>query len=174
MAMLYTASGTPAAPELDKMVKAIDDGLSLRWYNPAIGRPYWGVMFRWPQTDLRWIEVREGRLSPEAAEDMIVQLPEDCPPDQARGFIEARCRDWGKAGRDDIAKLVTRCQEYNERQMQKNQEPVMEYVDELLDANKRTLLADFGKTTARVFQSDNEGATGTKGKKRRKWRPVEE
>lgn len=172
--MIYTAGGVPASPELDRMVHRIDDGLSLRFFAPVGMPPYWGVMFRWPQTDRRWIEVREGRVPESEALDMIVQLPPDCPPDQARSFIESRCRDWGKAGRDDIAKLVTRCQEYNQRQQQKNQEPLMEYVDEMLDANARTLLSDFGKTTARVFQSDNEGASSTKGKRRAKAKLLDE
>lgn len=167
---LVDCYGVPAAPELQRSVQEIDDGLSLRWMTPVGLIPYWAVFFRWPQTDKRWSMVQSGEIPEAEAHDMILQLPRDCPPDQARSLIEKRCRNWGNAGRDDIAKLVERCQEANRKASVAAMQPTLDYADELIDANKHTMLAEFGKTTARVFQSE---PTSTKGKKRRKWRPVE-
>lgn len=167
---LVDCYGVPAAPELQRSVQEIDDGLSLRWFQPVGLPPYWAVMFRWPQTDKRWSMVQSGEIPEREAVDMVIALPRDCPPDQARSLIEKRCRNWGNAGRDDIAKLVNRCREANERAAKAAMQPTLDYADELIDANKHTMLEEFGKTTPRVFMNE---PTSTKGKKRRKWRPAE-
>ncbi len=170
MSALVDCYGVPAAPELQRSVQAIDEGLSLRWMQPVGLPPYWAVFFRWPQTDKRWSMVQSGEIPEAEAHDMILQLPRDCPPDQARSLIEKRCRNWGNAGREDIARLISRIHEANKKATAAAMQPTLDYADELIDANKRTILAEFGKTTARVFMNEK---TETRGKKRRKWRPAE-
>lgn len=165
--MLFTATGQPASPELDRLVQAIDDAFSLRFFEPIGLSPYWGVMFRWPKTDERWERVQKGEIPESEAADMVAQLPPDCPPDQACSIIEKRLRNWGNAGRADIGKWVDKCREANERQAKANIQPLMDYADEVIDANKHTILEEFGKTTARVFMSEK---TEERGRKRAKLR----
>jgi hypothetical protein len=159
--VIYTAQGEPAAPELEARVKALDPSLGLRW---CYG--FWAVTFRWPESDTRRQMIRAGQMRAEDAFDMLAQLPKDCPPEQAADYITRACKVWVIEGRSDVERLLSHIHEANAKAVANLTAPVLDYAEELVDANASTLWKDQPglehKNRIRVFQTEPKSDKGTK------------
>lgn len=130
-------------------LKEIDDRLGLRW---VTDRMAWGYTWTWHPDDKRRVLIQTGRMSPSDDFDVIGWLEPGTGVDEAYGnFVRSVKRFSGK--RDDINWLLARIEAHNEQQWRKNVEPVMDYANEMISTNARSLFKNMGRSIAKVWQS---------------------
>lgn len=140
---LVTAQGVPTAAKAikDRLVEIHPQlGLCLMpWPDPPFER--WAVTYWWDDSDPRRAGVRDGSLAPDRAFDILLILPEDCPPDQAYGYLVNSLKAWS-GSRADIAKLLDRVHHYNAKARQAAVQETVDLAEELLTANAKTLFRE--------------------------------
>lgn len=165
-ALVLNDRGVPEPPsDIQRRLREIDPDLHLRFSGGQFA-----LAFRWRQDDPRRQMIRAGEMNPGDDFDIYGFLPHDCAADEAYGYVVANLRSWSQAS-TDAKGMLERVHHYNREQERKNAQPVVDYADELIDANKHTLgRADGIVGVKPVYQSE---PTRTTGRKRRKGRPVD-
>jgi len=154
--MLYNLKNEPIAPSaIVKLLQAVNPRLGLKWFPPGELLPHgrWGIIEQWTPQDTRWAMVRKGEMNPNATHDALGFLPEDCPVEQARGYLERYFIRW-KGTKADCAKYLERLNQYNLKVQEDAAKPVMDYAEEMLETNAKTLFRDQGKRVPKVFVTD--------------------
>lgn len=109
--MLYDAAGSPVAPpEIERRLKQVHDGLTLRWMAAGAGDSYWAVCCRWEESDPRWQRVQSGQIPESQAVDMVTMLPVDCPVSEAYGYFVNGVR---AGSTTSVRRLLDRVEEWN-------------------------------------------------------------
>ncbi len=164
---LVKDGGEPiASSEVQAFLRAIDHHLYLRAFPFAGGRWVWVLCETWGPNDPRREWIKSGTMAPDKDFDAVGWPPEELKlqtADDASRFlassIKARAKD-----RPEWGKYLDKIDAYNARQTKRNQQPILDYAQELAEANAGTMFEDQGKTTAKVFQSDDTQKSGTKRK----------
>ncbi len=154
--MLYSLQNEPIPPSgVVKLLKEINPRLGLKWYPPGdlLPKGSWSIIENWTPQDTRWKLVREGKLSPATAYDALGYLPEDCPVEQARGYLERYFIRW-KGSKTDCSKYLEKLNQFNLTQQTQVVQPTMDYMEEMLTTNAKTLFREQGKRIPKVFLSD--------------------
>lgn len=111
MSVILNALGRPEpSPEVTRRLLAIDRGLFLRFI-PHLATQ-WAVCWSWPQSDRRWEGVREGKVDPEKAFDIVGYLPMDCRVDEAPAYLERMLRSFPK---EEVSALADRVASFNDQ-----------------------------------------------------------
>lgn len=138
--MLLGTDHRPLPPsDIERRVKQIDPHLGLRWEANGVGGPGWWVIYRWPEQDPRRRMIRDGRMAPDGDFDLYAQLPVDCPPEQAYGFITNAFRT---SGSPEAKRLLDRVGEFNRQVTESRWEPVLAEAHEIIEANAGKLFGE--------------------------------
>jgi hypothetical protein len=159
-ALILNDRGTPEPPtEMQRRLGQIHPSLHLRYVPDG-----WAVAERWREDDPRRGMIRCGDMNPGDDWDMLAQLPHDCSPNEAYGFIVNALR---RSSKESMRDLLDRVHHWNDEQTKRNAAPTVEYAEELADHSKYTMAESLGLSPVRpVYQSEPKAAT--KGRKRRK------
>jgi hypothetical protein len=134
MPSIIGLDGDPLAPpEILERLHRVDPALGMKFIQ-EIG---WAVTYRWPLDDPRRARVQLGELGPGAEYDIFAFLPEDCSPDEAFGYIERKFVR--NSGRAEIASLLDRLDNYNDKQEENALQSTTDLAEELIETNAHTL-----------------------------------
>lgn len=122
--------------EIVERIKRIDPCLDLMWGEGSFGPPGWWLIYRWPEHDSRQRWVRDGTYGREDAFDWFARLPEDCPVDQAFGYVVNAFRD---SAHPEAKRMLGRTGEYNKRVTDSHWAPVIEDAHQMIEDNAATL-----------------------------------
>lgn len=162
---LVKDGGEPiASSEVQSYLRAIDHHLYLRAFPFLGGTWHWALCETWGPNDRRREWIREGTTPPDKDFDIVGWPPAELKiltADDAASYL-ASCIRSRATERPEWLKYLAKIDAYNARQTLRNQQPIVDYATELAEANAGSLFRDQGKTTARVFQSDDHQKSGTK------------
>lgn len=140
---------TPVPPVgMVNRLKEIDDRLGLKW---VTDRMAWGYTWTWHPDDKRRVLIQTGRMKPEDDYDLIGWLEPGTGVDEAYGNFVRSVKRMG-SHRDDVNYLLARIEAHNDQQWRKNVEPVMDYANEMISTNARSLFKNMGRSIAKVWQ----------------------
>lgn len=166
---LVLEHGLPIAPsEVTKYLASIDERLFLASF-PFPQGPVWALCERWGENDRRWQSVQSGETPRDRAFDVIGYPPNELKlrsAEDAMGYLVSQIKKQAQ-DRPEWTRYLAKIQAHNDAQTKENQRPVVEYAQELAEANTETMFADQGKTVTKVFQSEPTNQTGTKRTKGR-------
>ncbi|MGJ0510187.1 MAG: hypothetical protein ACR652_24335 [Methylocystis sp.] len=161
---LVTNDGEPIAPsEVQEFLRAIDHRLFLRAFPFAQrGRWEWALCETWSANDRRRAWIQSGETPPDRDFDVVGFPPAELKLTTAKDTADylLTCLKSQVQSRPEWAKYLARIDAYNERQTQRNQQPVVDYAMELAESSAGHLSGEQGKT--RVFQSDDNQTSGKK------------
>lgn len=107
--ILLNGAGNPEpSPEVQRRLKRVHPGLSLR-YHPGATTKHWMITMEWPREDPRWEMVRQQEMPRDASFDVIGYLPIGCSVDEAAPYLERSLRQHPK---EEINRLIARSGEY--------------------------------------------------------------
>lgn len=128
--------GQPLGPaDITQRLKQIDPSLGLRY---IYGMKLWAVTHKWSLMDPRRELIQRGDFNPEDDCDAVAWLPEDCSVDEAFGYIERQFVRMGPV-RAEVAKMLERLDNYNDKQIDDAMQPVNDLAEELIATNAPTL-----------------------------------
>lgn len=149
--MIVSANGNPEPPsEIQRRLAQIDPALHLRYVS---GQSQWALAIRWNPDDPRRGMIREGAISPDDDWDYLDMVPHGLSADEAYDYVVRGLRRPSAFRKDEITKLLERVHVYNKLAEAEAKKPVLEYAEELIEANASTLFKDMGKTTTKVRQA---------------------
>lgn len=154
--MLVNTHNEPIPPShVVKLLKEINPRLGLKWFPPGdlLPKGSWSIIEAWTPNDTRWKMIQEGKMDPGAAFDALGYLPEDCPVEQARGYLERYFISW-KGTRADCGKYLEKLNQYNLKQQAAAVQPTMDYMEEMLATNAKTMFRGEGKRVPKIFVTD--------------------
>lgn len=124
--VLLNALGRPEpSPEVSRRLKAIHEGLHLRWVSGVEG--HWAVCLTFQPDDRRWELVQTGEIPPDKAFEIIGFLPMDCGPDEAPPYLERSFRTFPK---DYVQNMTSAMEHWNTSAVQQAVETA---IGEVLD-----------------------------------------
>ena len=133
--MLVGLDGNPLPPsDVVERLKNVDPALGLRYVH---NMKMWAITWRWTLSDPRREMIQRGDMNPDDAFDVFAWLPEDCPPEQAFGYIERGFVRNG--GRHEVQYLLSRLDRYNQKLFDDKLQETNDLAEELLAANAKTL-----------------------------------
>lgn len=165
--MLRALDGRPLPPSgVVKLLQEIDERFGMVFIPKSDLWPVgcWSVTLRWLQADPRRQMIRDGRMALGTDYDCFCYLPEDCPPEQAPGYIRQACIRW-MGTKQEAHHYLDKLNKYNQGVEQSVKNKELEYVDELISTNVGTLFNAQGKRIPKVYVTDY-------GPRKRKGRPV--
>ena len=149
--MIVSANGNPEPPsEIQRRLAQIDPALHLRFIP---GQDQWALAIRWNPDDKRRGMIREGAMSGGDDWDYLDMVPQGLTAEEAYHYVVRGLRRPSMHRKDEITKLLERVHIYNKIAESEAKKPVMEYAEELIEANASTLFKDMGKTTTKVRQA---------------------
>lgn len=148
--------------EVVESLKRVDDRLELKYvvFRSRDGANInlderWAIILRWAESDKRRLMIQRGDMAPEADYDVLAYLPLDCPADQAFSYFEKGARQFHR--REDVERLVSRVQKYNEKNTKDALKETKELSEELIEANAPQLFEkETGKKVTKVFLSGDK------------------
>lgn len=165
--MLLGADLGPLPPSgVVKLLQEIDTRLGMVFIPKSTLWPVgcWCVTLRWLQSDPRREMIKDGRMALGTDFDSFCYLPEDCPAEQAPGYIRQACIRW-MGTKQEAAKYLEKLDKHNRGVMSNVKNKELEYVDELISSNVGTLFDAQGKRIPKVYVTDY-------GPRKNKGRPV--
>ena len=109
-AIVLNLQGTPEPPtDIVAGLKRVHPNLGLR-YQEGHGGRNWAFTWTWPDDEPRREWIKQGKMSPDSAHDILCYLPLDCTLDQAAQYAERALLAYPRA---EVSKLCERMHHYN-------------------------------------------------------------
>ena len=159
--MIVSATGHPEPPtEIQKRLAQIDPALHLRYIG---AQDQWALAIRWNPDDPRRAMIQRGDMAAGDDWDYLDMVPQGLTAEEAYHYVVRGLKRPSVHRKDEITKLLERVHVYNKIAEGEAKKPVMEYAEELIEANASTLFKDVGKTTTKVRQAGfGEGVKGVR------------